>query len=81
MVPGIGKRTAQKLIIELRPRLDLPDGDLPGGAAGALSEVREALESLGYHSTEIRSVIGGLPAEGPVEDLVRQALQALGAER
>ena len=57
MVPGIGKRTAQKLIIELRPRLDLPDGDLPGGGAGALSEVREALETLGYHSTEIRSVI------------------------
>ena len=81
MVPGIGKRTAQKLIIELRPRLDLPDGDMPGGAAGPLSQVREALEGLGYHSTEIRTVIGELPAEGSIEDLLRQALQVLGAER
>ncbi len=81
LVPGIGKRTAQKLIIELRPKLDLPEGELPGGGSGVLSEVREALEGLGYQSGEIKSVIGSLPPEGRVEELLRTALQALGTER
>ncbi len=80
-VPGIGKRSAQKLILELRPRLDVPDGDLPGGAAGPLGEVREALEALGYQPAEIRAVATALPADGSVEDLLRQALKALGKER
>lgn len=78
MVPGIGKRSAQKLILELRPKLDLPDVDLPGVGASPTAEVREALEGLGYQSQEIRSVLADLPADGEVEDLLRAALQALG---
>ncbi len=80
-VPGIGKRSAQKLILELRPRLDVPDGELPGGAGSVLAEVREALEGLGYQPAEIRSVVATLPADGTVEDLVRTALRSLGKER
>ncbi len=80
-VPGIGKRSAQKLILELRPRLDLPDGDLPGGTGSVLAEVREALEGLGYQATEIRAVAATLPGEGSVEELLRLALKALGRER
>ncbi len=80
-VPGIGKRSAQKLILELRPRLDVPDGELPGGAGSVLAEVREALEGLGYQLAEIRSVVATLPADGTVEDLVRTALRSLGKER
>ena len=78
MVPGIGKRSAQKLILELRPKLDLPDMDLPGGSASATSEVREALEGLGYQAQEIRSVLAELPSDGEVPELLRAALQALG---
>lgn len=77
LVQGIGKRTAQKLILELRPKLALPDGDLPSGG-GSLAEVREALEGLGYEAGEIREVLAGLAAEEPVEALLRTALKELG---
>ncbi len=80
-VPGIGKRSAQKLILELRPRLDLPDGELPGGSASAIAEVREALEGLGYQPAEVRAAVATLPADGEVEELLREALRALGKER
>ena len=80
-VPGIGKRSAQKLILELRPKLDVPDAELPGGAGSSLAEVREALEGLGYQASEVRSAVATLPADGAVEDLLREALKALGQER
>jgi Holliday junction DNA helicase RuvA len=78
-VPGIGQRGAQKLLLELRPKLDVPDSPLQAGTA--LAEVREALESLGYQTAEIRDVLRELPAEVAVEDGLRQALQALGKQR
>jgi Holliday junction DNA helicase RuvA len=77
VVPGIGKRSAQKLILDLRSRLELPDGELVAG--GGLAEVRAALEGLGYQSVEIREALAGLsPDDGEVEDLLRAALQRLG---
>jgi Holliday junction DNA helicase RuvA len=79
-VPGIGKRSAQKLMLELRPKLDLPDADLPT-ASSAGSEVREALEGLGYQPAEIREVMRNLDPALPVEDLLRLALQELGRAR
>ncbi|MDH3426302.1 MAG: Holliday junction branch migration protein RuvA [Acidimicrobiia bacterium] len=78
-VPGIGKRSAQKLILELRPRLELPEGDLP--TEGSLSQVRQALEGLGYQQSEIRQTLKDLPKEGDVEDLLRSALKTLGGAR
>jgi len=77
MVPGVGKRTAQRLILDLRARFEMPDlPEVPG--AGSLAEVRGALESLGYQPAEIRQAVEGLAAEGEVEDLLRAALQRLG---
>lgn len=75
-VPGIGQRSAQKLLLELRPKLDVPDSPLQPGSS--LSEVREALEGLGYQSAEIRDVLRDIPGDGSVEDSLRQALQELG---
>ncbi len=75
-VPGIGKRSAQKLLLELRPKLDVPDGDLQ--VSGPLGEVRVALEGLGYQPDEISSVLRGLPADLSIEDLLKRSLQALG---
>jgi len=75
-VPGIGKRSAQKLLLELRPKLDVADADLQG--TGPLSEVRGALEGLGYQPDEISDALRQLPAELPVEESLRLALQALG---
>jgi Holliday junction DNA helicase RuvA len=75
-VPGIGKRSAQKLLLELRPKLELPDGELD--PSGPRSEVRAALEGLGYQPDEIGSVLRGLPDDLPVEDLLKRSLQTLG---
>ena len=83
MVPGIGKRTAQKLMVELRSRLDAPDVDLreaSGEPAPARAEVRAALTELGYGTDEIRAVVAELPADGAVEDLLRDALEAARGE-
>ncbi|MBK5287432.1 MAG: Holliday junction branch migration protein RuvA [Acidimicrobiia bacterium] len=80
-VPGVGKRTAQKLMIELKARLDLPDLDLreDTGPTPARSEVRAALTELGYAPDEVRAAIAQLPPEGAVEDLLRDALRSLAA--
>jgi len=80
LVPGIGKRTAQKLMVELRARLDAPDVDLreaSGEPAPARAEVRAALTELGYGADEIRAVVAELPPDGAVEDLLRDALRRL----
>jgi Holliday junction DNA helicase RuvA len=75
-VPGIGKRSAQKLLLELRPKLDVPDSDLQ--ASGSLAEVRAALDGLGYQADEISGALRELPADLPVEDLLKRSLQTLG---
>lgn len=80
LVPGIGKRSAQKIMLELRPRLELPDADLTGGGS-PLNEVRSALESLGYRDEEIRPVVAQLPSGLSVDEALRTCLQRLGAER
>ena len=80
LVSGVGKRTAQKLMIELKARLDLPDVDLRDDTSGAMparAEVRAALTELGYAPDEVRSVLADLPSEGAVEDLLRTALKQL----
>ena len=80
LVPGVGKRTAQKLMIELRTRLDVPDVDLRDAGETtppARAEVRAALTELGYGTDEIRAVLADLPPEGGVEDLLRDALRQL----
>ncbi len=84
LIPGVGKRTAQRLLVELKTRLDVPDLDLsavPGTAGGARSEVREALLGLGYSTEEVRDVLAQLVDEGTVEELLRDALKLLAGAR
>ena len=85
LVPGVGKRTAQRLLVDLKARLDVPDVDLVAAEAGspdrARAEVREALTGLGYAADEVRSVMGQLPEDGGVEDLLRDALKLLSVSR
>ncbi len=75
-VPGIGKRSAQKLLLELRPRLELSEAVV--GSSGAMAETRAALEGLGYQPEEIRAAMRELSADLPVEELLRRSLQHLG---
>ena len=84
LVPGVGKRTAQRLLIELKSRLDVPELDLtdgPTAGGGDRATVRDALTGLGYSADEIRDVLARLPEGGGVEDLLRDALRSLAGGR
>jgi Holliday junction DNA helicase RuvA len=80
-VPGVGKRTAQRLLVDLKARLSVPDLDLtavPGSTSpSARGEVRDALVGLGYGNDEVREVFGQLGEDGTVEELLREALRLL----
>ena len=83
LVPGVGKRTAQRLLVELKARLEVPDLDLSEGAIAPSprSEVRDALGGLGYSADEVRDVLTQLDDDGTVEDLLRDALKLLAVAR
>lgn len=90
LVPGIGKKTAARLLLELKSRLDLPlDGAPPElavvGSNGvhqpSRQEVRDALAALGYGPDEVREALRQLPEEGATEDLLRSALRQMAAAR
>lgn len=85
LVPGVGKKTAARLLIELKSRLDIPDLEVPtaskSGATSVTAEVREALAGLGYGQEEIRDVLRELPSTGLSSSLLREALGLLGSKR
>ena len=84
LVPGVGKRTAQRLLVELKARMEVPDLDLAdgtGGSSSARGEVRDALVNLGYSAEEVRTVLAQLDEDGTVEDLLRDALRVLAGSR
>jgi holliday junction DNA helicase RuvA len=86
-VPGVGKKTAQRLLVDLKSTLVLPvlDGDGPidltSASAGtqAMADVREALANLGYGPDEVRQAVKGLSADGDADsgELLKQALRSL----
>lgn len=76
-VPGIGKRSAQKILLELKPKMDLPDLETLSPTS-VLGDVRDALAGLGYQPAEIRDVVADLPDSESVESLLKAALQRLG---
>ncbi len=82
LVPGVGKRTAQRLMIELAAKLILPVLESgPDGPSHARAEVRAALDGLGYAPDEVRAVLLRLPDDAPVEIMLRDALKLLALER
>ncbi len=86
LVPGVGRKTAARLLLELKSRLDVPEGagfepDSAGANGSSRADVRAALAALGYQPDEVRRAMGELPAEGDLRTLVRTALQTLGASR
>lgn len=84
LVPGVGKKTAARLLLELASRLDVDGVEpvLPGTSGpSARSEVREALASLGYAPEEVRSIVADLPVEGDVAVLLKEALSRLAVSR
>ena len=80
-VPGVGKKTAARLLLELKARLDLPSldgGGPPAAPAGsARAEARAALVELGYGPDEIAGALEVVDGDVPVEEMVRTALREL----
>jgi Holliday junction DNA helicase RuvA len=78
-VPGIGKKTAERLVLELRDKLPMAVTMVRAGtgAAGARSDVVEALLGLGYNEREAQAAVKALPAELQLADAIRQALKNL----
>jgi holliday junction DNA helicase RuvA len=75
VVPGVGKKVAQRVVLDLKDRLG---GDVVI-VDGPLADVREALLGLGLSPQEASEAMAGLPSDGgrPVEDLLRDALQRM----
>jgi len=83
LVPGVGKRTAERLLVELRARLELPsaEGVVGTGSGDARAEVRQALAGLGYGPDEIREAMAQVPDDASVDELLRAALRVLAVSR
>jgi len=79
-VPGIGRKTAARLLIDLKSRLSVPDLSAVGAPTGsARAEARAALAELGYGPEEIRRALEGRREDVGVEELLRLALRDLAA--
>ncbi len=78
-VPGIGKKTAQRIILELKEKLQVPDLQVVGSAPDAVSQARSALENLGYSPAEVRAALGesAIDPVDSVEEVVKSALKVL----
>ena len=84
--PGIGKKTAQRIALELKDKISQADvdtastGSVPAAALTAdnFAEAIEALTALGYSSTEARSALSGVKdKDASVEELIRTALRTM----
>lgn len=83
-VSGVGKKTAERLLLELKDRLNLPTIDEPrpaGERGGGMSDVRDALAGLGYDENEIRNVLREITVGDDAAAMLREALSLLGARR
>ena len=86
-LPGVGKKTAARLLVEMRDKLSgsaiapalapaAPGGDGASGAGDAKAVARQALMSLGYKPAESERLLGGIEAENmDSETLIREALR------
>jgi len=83
-LPGIGKKTAERLIIEMRDRIDIQVQAINGQMlsierqlTSPIQEAQDALVALGYKSTEVTKLLKKIDAESlATEEIIRLALQA-----
>ena len=83
-IRGVGRKTAERISVELRDKIGVSGGQsslggtLPGAVpAGRMGEVHGALTALGYKPSEFDTVLSKLDDSHPVTDLIKQALAAL----
>ncbi|MGE5526640.1 MAG: Holliday junction branch migration protein RuvA [Rhodospirillaceae bacterium] len=76
-IPGIGKKTAERLLLELRDKLDLPTSVSAAAGGERSSDIGNALLALGYNDREVAWATRQLPNDIAVADGIRQALKLL----
>jgi Holliday junction DNA helicase RuvA len=82
-IPGVGRKTAERMVVELRDKLavvDVPQAGKPTTRSQLESDVASALVNLGYDTRSVDSAIekAGVKAPGDFEELLRATLQILG---
>ncbi len=73
LVPGIGKKTAEKVVIDLKDKLDA----FEGAEEGPAHDLIEALLSLGYAEQQVRTIVGSVDTALPLQKQITSALQFL----
>jgi Holliday junction DNA helicase RuvA len=76
-VPGIGKKTAERLLLELKGKLGADIGPAATAVGEAQSDILQALLALGYNDREAAAALKSLPADVGVTDGIKLALKAL----
>lgn len=78
---GIGTKTASKIILELKDKLE-KESVIPSGRRVPIQEVKDALRSLGYSKKDIDYIVSQIPESAKkVEDMVKSALKILASHR
>jgi holliday junction DNA helicase RuvA len=84
-VPGLGRKTAERLVLELKGKeisTIVPEPAVSGGAGGGpFMEAREALAGLGYSLEEAERALGDVPPQETVEKYIKEALRRIGSRR
>ncbi|HSL00304.1 MAG TPA: Holliday junction branch migration protein RuvA [Rubrobacteraceae bacterium] len=86
-VPGLGRKTAERLVLELKGKDIATSAPEPavsggvGGGGGPFMEAREALTGLGYSLEEAERALGDVPPQETVEGYIKEALRRIGSRR
>jgi holliday junction DNA helicase RuvA len=85
-VPGLGRKTAERLVLELKGKDLAVFGPVPvvssdGGGGGPYMEAREALTALGYSLEEAEKALNSIPPQDSVEKYIKEALRRIGSRR
>ena len=76
-IPGVGKKTAQRIVVELKDKFDsLPDVSESSGSA-VIEDVVSALVNLGYKLPDCRKAVESAPTDGTFEDILKVAFKVL----
>ncbi len=86
-VPGLGRKSAERLVLELKGRdiaVFAPEPAISGdggGGGGPYMEAREALTGLGYSLEEAEKALNSIPPQETVEKYIKEALRRIGSRR
>src|ERR671932_925519 len=83
-VPGLGRKSAERLVLELKGKdiaVFAPEPAISAGGGGPYMEAREALTGLGYSLEEAETALNSIPPQETVEKYIKDALRQIGSKR